>query len=114
MKEKRISIDFDGVIHKYSEGWKDGTVYDVPTPGVRELMEKWIKRGDIVYIFSTRFNPEVNDIVAQKKMVTEWLTKYGFYHFKHYTNLTALKPLADIYIDDKALKFVSLKDIQDI
>ena len=34
----QIAIDFDGVIHKSSKGFFDGTVYDKPMEGVKEAL----------------------------------------------------------------------------
>jgi len=36
----QIGIDFDGVIHKNSKGFYDGTVYDKPVSGAKEALEK--------------------------------------------------------------------------
>ena len=40
LEKKSISIDFDRVIHKYSEGWKDGTIYDEPVDGAIEAIKR--------------------------------------------------------------------------
>ena len=37
-----ISVDFDGVIHKCSKGYHDGTIYDDPVEGVKEALKKLI------------------------------------------------------------------------
>lgn len=62
-----IAVDFDGVIHAYSRGWADGTIYDPPLPGaitgLRQLMEQ-----DAVFIFTTR---------APEQVMT-WLQHYDF------------------------------------
>ena len=42
---KTIVFDFDGVIHKYSKGWQDGSIYDEPTPGVSAVIEKLHNKG---------------------------------------------------------------------
>jgi methionine salvage enolase-phosphatase E1 len=51
-----IAVDFDGVIHGYSEGYKDGSIYDDPVEGVAEAMRKMKEEGHKIYIFTTRTN----------------------------------------------------------
>ncbi len=54
-----IAIDFDGVIHKYSKGWQDGSIYDEPFEGVVSALMT-LKRSFWVYIFTSR---DVQDVV---------------------------------------------------
>ena len=35
---KNICVDFDGVIHKNSKGFHDGTIYDDPVEGTKEAL----------------------------------------------------------------------------
>lgn len=95
MDKKTIVFDFDGVIHRYSKGWQDGTIYDIPTEGIKETIEELRKDYKIV-IVSTRSATENgrNDIV-------EWLKKYNM----EVDGITAEKPPAIIYIDDRAVNF---------
>lgn len=62
-----IAVDFDGVIHGYSRGWQDGSIYDPPLPGaidgLRALMDQ-----DAVFIFTTR----------EPEQVMAWLEGFGF------------------------------------
>lgn len=62
-----IAVDFDGVIHAYSLGWCDGTIYDPPLPGaldgLRALMDH-----DAVFIFTVR----------EPEQVMPWLEQWGF------------------------------------
>lgn len=50
---RTVGVDFDAVIHRYSRGWYDGTIYDPPVPGavqaLRVLMDQFA-----VYIFTAR------------------------------------------------------------
>ena len=38
--KSQIAIDFDGVIHKNSKGFFDGTVYDEPIEGSLDSIKK--------------------------------------------------------------------------
>lgn len=101
----KIAIDFDGVIHAYSKGWADGSIYDGPVPGVKEAMEQLKKEGHYLYIFSTRTNPvfkKKEGAADQKKMMEEWMTTYEIPFDKVWT---FGKPMADIFIDDRAIGF---------
>ena len=41
MERKTIVFDFDGVIHKYSKGWQDGSIYDEPVEGIKDLINEY-------------------------------------------------------------------------
>lgn len=49
-----IAIDFDGVIHDYTEGWKDGEIYGKPVDGAFSGIVSLIEAGFGVYIHSAR------------------------------------------------------------
>jgi len=115
IKPKPLAVDFDGVIHKYSKGWVDGTIYDEPMPGALKIMEKLTKQGFEIIIHTTRLNPEVHnsaEVEQQTQMINKWLKENGFEKGKHYQAITALKPKASFYIDDRALKFTNWQKIR--
>ena len=69
-RKDSIAVDFDGVIHGYSGGWKDGSIYDPPVPGVREALKKLQEKFRIV-IFSTRGHDRTIKGEKQKNQRTE-------------------------------------------
>lgn len=98
---KNVLIDFDGVIHKYSKGFYDGTIYDPPTEGAKEAIDK-LKNKYRIVIFSARLSPTTNkDVEDQKKNMINWLSKYNIY----YDQLSYEKIPAVAYIDDLAIHF---------
>lgn len=84
-------IDFDGVIHRYSRGWANGTAYDEPVPGAREALEHLAVDGYEVVIFSTR----------DWEQIADWLEKHGFPPYP----ITDVKRPATFIIDDRAIRF---------
>lgn len=93
--KKTIVFDFDGVIHRYSEGWKDGSIYDIPTPGIKAVIDK-LRKDYKVVVVSTRCRTEEGRIA-----VRNWLFK----NFIQVDDILDIKPPAIIYIDDRGLKF---------
>lgn len=92
---KTIVFDFDGVIHKYSRGWQDGSIYDEPVEGIREVINELHKDYDI-YIVSTR----CKDLSGKQEMAL-WLDRYGI----EYDGVTNIKVPALVYVDDRGLTF---------
>jgi hypothetical protein len=107
---KRCMVDFDGTIHKYSEGWKDGTPYDPPFPGTREAIELLKEMGFEIVIYTARLSEEnakmqggSDDVIEeQTKLLEDWFEKYQI----PYDRMTADKEPAAFYIDDKAVRIV--------
>lgn len=111
MSTKAIAVDFDGVIHKYSKGWMDSSIYDVPVEGAKENMAELVARGYKIIIFTVRLNPLVNEEPSlERTKMNKWLFDYGFVEGVHYHDITATKPTADIYLDDKAVRFTNWEE----
>ncbi|MGI5281693.1 hypothetical protein ACQEVF_59130 [Nonomuraea polychroma] len=105
-----IGVDFDGVIHAYSRGWDDGTIYDGPITGalegLRALMEK-----HSVFIHTSR----------NVRQVAEWLAGHGFtccvegtihapmkfWNERGQLLVTNRKLPAKAYLDDRAVRFTT-------
>ena len=102
--KKRAMIDLDGTIHKYSKGYKDGSIYDSPFKGAKEVIDYLKNNGYEIVIFTTRASKQNaiefgGDHLDQIKKIEEWLKKHNIYFDK----ITSEKLAADFYIDDKAI-----------
>lgn len=86
-----ILVDFDGVIHRYSQGWADGTAYDPPVEGAKKALETLEAAGYIVVIFTTR----------DRDQVRKWLNLHNFEPY----DVTNEKRMAICLIDDRAIRF---------
>jgi len=101
----RICIDLDGTI---CESRRNGERYEdvKPIPGAVSALQKLKREGHTIIIHSSRHmdtcNNNIGKIVAiQAPIITEWCKRNQIY----YDELVLGKPLADLYIDDKAMRF---------
>lgn len=112
---KTIAIDFDGVIHKYSKGWQDGSIYDGEIEGSLFAIDRLLTHGYSVFIFSSRSPRQIRKWFNDKLDVDYPLT-FGwgvcvipfwkrFWNSKRFVGVTKRKLPAMCYIDDRAVKF---------
>lgn len=103
---KQIAIDFDGVIHKNSKGFYDGTVYDEPIEGSIKALKELSKQYEII-IFTAKAKPDrplVNGKTGSE-LIWDWLEKHNIQQY--IKKVTSEKPRAIFYIDDKGIRFES-------
>lgn len=100
-----IAVDLDGVIHAYSKGWHDGSMYDIPVSGSHEALSGLVSDGFRIVIVTARMNPKFPNPAEQELSVREWLTNNSFKEGEHYHELSNNKPPAVAYIDDRAVTF---------
>ena len=107
--KKNVVIDFDGVIHKSSKGFHDGTIYDDPVDGAIESI-KFLSQYFNLIIFTCKGRPERPLINGKTgiELIWEWLRKYDL--DQYIQDVTAIKPRALLYIDDKGYRFNNWKD----
>lgn len=109
-ESKNLAIDFDGVIHKNSKGFYDGTVYDEPIEGSYDAL-KILSRYYNLIIFSAKARhdrPLINNKTGIE-LIWEWLDKYNMKQF--ISDVVSEKPRALYYIDDKAIHFTNWNNI---
>lgn len=100
---KAIAVDFDGVIHTYDEGWKDGSIYGEVVEGAKEALQSWKDEGYIIYIHTARITDKFTSteliINANKKQeLVDWLNEHGIV----FDDIIP-KIIAEYYIDDRAI-----------
>lgn len=102
-----IAIDFDGTIAEY-DGWKGVGVFGKPIKGAVGSINSLKKEGWKIIIWTTR---------GETELIREYLSKHEIPFDSINENLLGTpknvsdkKVTADIYIDDRAIRFNSWKD----
>ena len=111
-EKNQLGLDFDGVIHKNTKGFHDGTIYDEPIDGAIEGV-KYLNKvlGYDLVIYTCKANPDrpLIDGKTGIELVWDWLDKYNIKD--NIKDVTYIKPNAVAYIDDKAIRFDNWKNI---
>lgn len=103
-----IAFDFDGVIHKYSKGWQDGSIYDEANLDVLDLMVVLDALKIPVFILSTREPEQIKEWWDAQPFsmpceIIDW--KCTFFNKLGVVGVTNKKLAAQLYIDDRAYKY---------
>ena len=98
-KRYTIAVDFDGVIHSYTSPWEAAHIIpDPPVAGAIDWLNEISQHFNVV-IFTTRGDTTRGQIAVRK-----WLERHGFM-CPPGMEITAVKPAALVYIDDRAWRF---------
>ncbi len=102
--KKRILIDFDRTIHKYSKGYDDGSIYDEPFGNVKKYVDKLKDMGYEIVIFTSRVSKEEfpDKYIEYTNKVKDWLNKNKIYFDK----ITSDKLPSILIIDDSSYRFM--------
>jgi len=86
-----IAVDLDGVLNNYTK-YEENNIPEIKA-GAEEFIKELHKKGYKLVLFTNRkpFN-------ASKWLIENKLDKY-------FSDVTNVKPIASIYIDDRALNF---------
>lgn len=96
-KKPILVLDFDGVLHSYTSGWKGVDIIpDLPVDGAIENVKEYVKHFD-VWIVSSRTREKIG-----REAIINWLVKYGF---PDDIIVSADKPAAFLTIDDRGWTF---------
>lgn len=97
---KAIAIDFDGVIHDFKnpvEGRRMGATIE----GTKEALRYFKQRGYEIIVF-TVWGDEKG-----QKTISDFMNYYEL----PFNRITNIKPQAEYYIDDKAIKFTNWEEV---
>ncbi|EIZ87168.1 tail protein [Methylobacterium sp. GXF4] len=109
-----LVLDFDGVLHSYTSGWKGADiVIDPPVPGAKEFIQAAVKKFEVAVVSSRSHEPGGAEAMAR------WMAEYfegvlvynaiGGEHRVMFDGgsirFPMHKPPAFVTIDDRAIQF---------
>lgn len=120
--KKTIVFDFDGVIHLNYKGYKDGSIYGLINWELLNYIKELMKKYYIV-ISSNRSAEQIVEFMNNYCMESKGLSHGLKFESFHKTNknlywkkedvigVTNEKAIGILYVDDRALKYDSSKDV---
>lgn len=102
-----LCLDFDGVIHSYTSGWKGAAVIpDPPVPGALDFIRRAVEHFE-VHIFSSRSNQDGGINAMRDYLWDHAVQQYGVSDARFIVSLVFAfeKPHALVTIDDRAITF---------
>lgn len=104
-----VGVDFDGVIHGYSRGWHDGSIYDSPVPeALASLDFIMMEMKQAVFIFTSRDIADVAQWMSKRMPHVTFVVDDGHHQFwgeRGTILVTNRKIPAMAYVDDRAIRF---------
>lgn len=97
-----VAVDFDGVISAYT-GWKGKGIFAAPVAGCKDMLDKLREEGWVIIVHTTRSETDqIITYLAENQIPYDYIN----YNPKNVEQgLNQGKPLADVYIDDRAIRF---------
>ena len=117
MSKKTLVFDFDGVIHKGYEGWKDGSIYGKIDFSLLAYIKELIKDYYIV-ISSNRPAIQIVDYMTGLDCGIEFevfekdLKDNMYWNKDNVIGVTNEKAVGILYIDDRAFEYHDLEGLQ--
>lgn len=107
----RIAIDLDGTICPIKQTWQSYADL-LPLPGAAERIRELRKTGHYIIIQTARNMATCESNLGKVmknvgKLTLDWLDRHGI----EYDEIYFGKPNAQVYIDDRAIRFESWADM---
>lgn len=99
-----LAIDFDGVIHNPNDR-EPGKRMGKPVPGAKQALEQLVQAGHSVIVHSVKAQT-----ASGEQAIHAWMDYFQMPRHE----VTAVKPNADAYIDDRAIHFSTWPLVLDI
>lgn len=107
-----IAFDFDGVIHKMNDGWKDGSIYGDYNQEVINAIYELNKMKIPIFICSSRAPSQIVEDWNNRGLRLQAKQIKGdtfFFNDTDYIGVTQRKLPAQLYIDDRAYQYTGDK-----
>lgn len=112
-----VSLDFDGVLYSYINGYNEGVLIDPPVEGAQEFCQWLHKSGFDIVVSTCRLHLEDPDVrLEHGRRIRDWFVLHEFPAFMYSdirrepggrprVVLTSRKPIAHVYVDDRGFRF---------